>query len=39
VAALAARTIVLQGGRIVADGPTDLVLEQIGPMQGAHAAK
>ncbi len=33
VAALAARTIIMHGGRIVADGPTDVVLEQLGPMQ------
>lgn len=38
VAALAPRTIVVQGGIIVADGPTEAVLEQVGPMHGARAS-
>ena len=37
VAALASRAVVLRGGRVVADGPTDVVLSQPGPMQPAHA--
>jgi ABC-type bacteriocin/lantibiotic exporter with double-glycine peptidase domain len=38
VAELAPRTIVLRGGRVFADGETEAVLAQPGPMDGAVTA-